>query len=81
MRSEENISRSMVISSPEGGVELETGPDHADGAESDVCGWEEDPPPAEVDESLIRSGVTGSEGLGVNNSGMGEIWCGSALEQ
>ncbi len=74
------MSRTMVISSPEGGVELEVGTDHADGAESDVCGWEEDPPSAEVEE-LIRSGVTALEGLGDDNSGMGEIWCESVLEQ
>lgn len=60
-----------MISSPEGGEELEVGPDHADGAESDVCGWQDDPP--EVHESLVRSGVTGLEGFGVDNSVMGEI--------
>jgi hypothetical protein len=70
-----------MISSPEGGEELEAGPDHADGAESDVCGWEEDPSSAEVDESLVRSGVTGLEGPGVDSSGMGEIWCENVLEQ
>jgi hypothetical protein len=80
-RGAEKISRTMVISSPEGGVELEDGPDHADGAESDVCGWEEDSSSAEVDESLTRSGITSLEGLGVDNSGMGEIWCGSVLKQ
>jgi hypothetical protein len=66
-----------MISSPEGGEELEVGPDHADGAESDVCGWEEDPPSAEED---VRSGVAGLEGFGVGNSGMGEIWCEIGLE-
>jgi hypothetical protein len=75
------MSRIMVISSPEGAVELEDGPDHADGADPDVCGWEEDPPSAEVDESLTRSGVTALEGLGVDTSGMGEIWCEGVLEQ
>ena len=64
----------MVISSPEGGVEPEADPDHADGADFDDCGWEEVPSSAEVDESLIRSGVTELEGLGVDNSRMGEIW-------
>ena len=77
----EKTSRTLVISSPEGGDELEVGPDHADGAESDVCGWEEDPPSAEGDESLIRSGVTGLEGFGVDNSGMGENWCENVLER
>lgn len=68
-RGAEKTSRIMVISSPDGGVELE------DGAESDVCGCEEDLPSAEEDESLIRSGVIAFKKLGVDNSGMGEIWC------
>lgn len=70
----------MVISSPEGGEELEVGPDHADGAESDVCSWEEDPPSSEVHESLVRSGVTGLEGFGGDDSVMGEIWREIVLE-
>ena len=72
--------RTMVISRPERGEELDPGPDHADGAESDVldvCSCvSEDPPPAEVAESLIRSGVPGLEGVRIDGSSVGEIPCG-----
>jgi hypothetical protein len=67
----------LVIFPAEAGEELYCGPDHADDAESeavDVFGSASDePPPAEVDESLIRSGVPESEGSGVGSSAMGEV--------
>jgi hypothetical protein len=70
--------RTMVISRPE--RELGIGPDHADGAESgvlNVCSCiSGDLPPAEVAESLIRSGVPGWEGVQIESSGMDEIPCG-----
>ncbi len=66
-----------MISSADGGVELETRPDHVEGAESDVCGCKEEPSSGEADESTIISGVTG---LGVDDSGIGEICCDSVLE-
>jgi hypothetical protein len=65
-----------VISPTEAGVELYCGPDHADDVEpdvDDVFGCASDEPPAEVDESLIRSGVSESEGSGVGSSTMSEV--------
>lgn len=73
----EKTSRTMVISSPEGAEEPDARPDQEDGTESevvDVLGCaSDDPPSAEVEESFIRSGVSGSEGSGVISSVMGEI--------
>jgi len=66
-----------MSSSPEAGVKRDTGRRHADGAESEeeeVSGCiSDDPPSAEVAESLIRSGVPVSEGSGVVDSLVGEI--------
>lgn len=69
--------RTMMSSSPEAGVKRDTGRRHADGAEADeedVSGCiSDDPPSAEVAESLIKSGVPVSEGSGVVDSLVGEI--------
>ena len=69
-RGAERITRTMVISS-EGGEELEVSPDHADSAESDVCGWEEDPPSAEGDKSLTYP-------KSVSTCFLGQEWSGTA---
>lgn len=66
-----------MIFPTEAGEELYCGPDHADDAESEVvqvfgCASDE-PPSAEVDESLIRSGVSESEGSGVGSSTISEV--------
>ena len=67
----------LVIFPTEAGEELYWGPDHAEDAESEVvevlgCASDE-PPSAEVDESLIRSGVPESEGSGVGSPTMSEV--------
>jgi len=71
-------SRTMTISSPEVGDTLADGISQAGDAESEEedelgCGSDE-PPSAEVDESLIKSGVPTTEGSGDDNSVMGENW-------
>jgi hypothetical protein len=66
----------MVISCPEGGGDPDAGPDHADGVDSegDVSGCASDEPPsAEVGESLMRSGVPESETSAAVSSAIGEI--------
>jgi hypothetical protein len=64
----------LVIIPTEAGEELYCGPDHAESEVEDVFGCASDEPPsAEVDESLIRSGVPESEGSGVGSSTMCEV--------
>jgi hypothetical protein len=69
--------RKIVISSPETGSESERCPDHADGAESDaldICSCVSgESTPAEMPESLIKSGVSGLES---DSSEIGEVSCG-----
>ena len=71
-------SRTMTDSSPEVVDRLADGINQARDAKSEEedelgCGSDE-PPSAEVDESLIKSGVPMSERSGVDDSVMGENW-------
>lgn len=63
---EGKASRSLALSSLKAGEELDSGPNHADDAESevvDVFGCTSDDPPSAEDD--VRSGVPVSDELGV----------------